>query len=77
MSEHQDAGAVLERFRALTGGYAAPADACNTYRALLDGLARLEADMHRHVHLENEILFPRASAAESALGATADLSALR
>jgi regulator of cell morphogenesis and NO signaling len=53
--------------RGLTGGYTPPDDACTTYRALLDGLADLEADMHRHVHKENNILFPRAGAVEAEL----------
>ncbi|HRQ72996.1 MAG TPA: iron-sulfur cluster repair di-iron protein [Phycisphaerales bacterium] len=57
--EHDDAGRALERMRELTGGYAVPMDACGTYRALLEGLRALEADMHRHVHKENNILFPR------------------
>ena len=59
-SEHDRAGADLETLRKLTDDYVPPANACNTYRAMLDGLAELEADMHRHVHKENSILFPRA-----------------
>lgn len=65
--EHDDAGAALARLRSLTGGYTPPADACNSYHALLDGLADLEADLHLHVHKENNILFPRACDAEAAL----------
>lgn len=65
--EHDDAGAALARLRALTGGYVPPADACNTYRAALAGLAELEADLHQHIHKENNILFPRAHDAEAAL----------
>lgn len=61
--EHADAGGALERFRALTDGYVPPEWACNTFRALYDGLARLERDMHQHVHKENNVLFPRALAA--------------
>ncbi len=57
--EHDDAGRALERMRELTGGFAVPMDACGTYRALLEGLRALESDMHRHVHKENNILFPR------------------
>ena len=65
--EHAAAGAALERLHALTGGYEPPTDACNSYRAMLDGLATLELDLHEHIHEENNILFPRASAlAESA-----------
>jgi regulator of cell morphogenesis and NO signaling len=69
--EHDDAGAALARLRALTAGYTPPADACPTYRAMLDGLAELEADLHLHIHEENNILFPRARAAEEALPAAA------
>jgi regulator of cell morphogenesis and NO signaling len=58
--EHDDAGAALRRLRELTADYEPPADACTTYRVVLDTLARLEADMHQHVHKENNILFPRA-----------------
>jgi regulator of cell morphogenesis and NO signaling len=45
--------------RALTQGYAAPPEACGSWRALYGGLAAFEADLHRHVHLENNVLFPR------------------
>lgn len=65
--EHSQAGHALEIFRRLTDGYAAPPDACNTYRAMLDSLSRLEADMRQHVHLENNVLFPAALAAVRAL----------
>jgi regulator of cell morphogenesis and NO signaling len=68
MLEHQDAGDALAEMRALTDNFTPPADACTTYRAMLDGLAELERDMHQHVHKENNLLFPRASAAEAALG---------
>ena len=60
--EHDVAGALLSELRAITGGYVAPAWACATFRALYDGLSELEAAMHVHVHLENNILFPRALA---------------
>lgn len=68
--EHDDAGAALERLRVLSGDYQPPGDACNTFRALYEGLAALEVDLHRHIHKENNILFPRAAALEAALGAT-------
>ena len=55
-------------FRELTGDYAVPDDACNTYRAMLDGLKQLETDMHQHVHKENSILFPRAIQLEESRG---------
>jgi regulator of cell morphogenesis and NO signaling len=59
-SEHAGAGAALARMRQLTEGYAPPEWACPTFRGLYFGLSQLEADMHLHVHLENNILFPRA-----------------
>jgi len=60
LAEHDDAGAALARLRGLTDGFTPPADACNTYRALFGGLAELEEDLHRHIHLENSVLFPAA-----------------
>jgi len=61
-AEHEDAGAAIARLRMLTDGFTPDADACNTHRALLHGLAHFEVDLHRHVHKENSILFPRALA---------------
>lgn len=58
--EHAQAGQLLEQMRALTDGYTPPDWACNTYRALLDGLAEMETDIHRHIHEENNVLFPKA-----------------
>ncbi len=66
--EHESAGTALARMRSLTGGFVPPEGACNTYRVMLDGLSELEADLHRHIHKENNILFPRASELEAALG---------
>lgn len=62
--EHDYAGECLTKIRRLTDDYRVPADACNTYRVMLESLRELEADMHRHVHKENNILFPRALEAE-------------
>jgi regulator of cell morphogenesis and NO signaling len=56
--EHDEVGAALARMQELTRGYQPPADACNTYRALFAGLGELEEDLHRHIHLENSVLFP-------------------
>ena len=71
-AEHDHAGALLSELRAITDGYVAPEWACQTFRALYHGLADLEAAMHVHVHLENNVLFPRAVAltrvAEGAVG---------
>ena len=60
--EHESAGEALERLRELTNGYEVPEGACNTWRALWHGLADLEGSLHQHIHLENNILFPRALA---------------
>lgn len=65
--EHDSAGRALARLRELTADYTPPADACPTYRAFLQTLAELEVDLHRHIHKENHILFPRAIALESRL----------
>jgi regulator of cell morphogenesis and NO signaling len=62
-SEHDNAGAALVRFKDLTDSYTPPEWACNTLRALYDGLAKLEKNTHQHVHKENNVLFPRALAA--------------
>lgn len=60
MHEHEAAGAMLLRLRELTSDYTVPAEACNTWNALWHGLADLETELHMHIHLENNILFPRA-----------------
>ena len=58
--EHDQAGGALERLGELTDGFTPPDWACNSYRAMIDGLAHIEQDMHQHVHKENNVLFPRA-----------------
>jgi regulator of cell morphogenesis and NO signaling len=60
--EHEEAGDALRRIRELTDDYTVPEGACTTWRALWDGLRELEEDMHQHIHLENNVLFPRALA---------------
>ncbi len=60
MQEHDGAGEGLRSLRALTHDYVAPADACISYRTLYQALQEFEADLHQHIHLENNILFPRA-----------------
>ncbi|HYX69115.1 MAG TPA: hemerythrin domain-containing protein [Terriglobales bacterium] len=60
MTEHDSAGEALRQFRSLSSDYAPPADACVSYRTLYNALAEFEQDLHRHIHLENNILFPRA-----------------
>jgi regulator of cell morphogenesis and NO signaling len=60
LADHEDAGASLAQMSSLSGRYQAPPDACPSYTALYHGLQEFERDLHRHVHLENNILFPRA-----------------
>jgi regulator of cell morphogenesis and NO signaling len=57
--EHDQAAFALRRLREITNDYEVPPRACNTWRALWHGLAALEASLHEHIHLENNILFPR------------------
>lgn len=57
--EHELAGSLMARIRELTNDYDPPADACTTYRIAFQGLKAFETDLHEHVHLENNILFPR------------------
>jgi regulator of cell morphogenesis and NO signaling len=64
--EHDDAGALLRAMRESSNGYLVPADGCLSYRTLYEALAAFEADLHQHIHLENNILFPRAVAMERA-----------
>lgn len=66
-AEHDHAGSALQRIRAITGNFDVPAYACVTYKALMSGLAELEADLHMHIHLENNVLFRRADQLEAAL----------
>ncbi len=65
--EHEHAGDALKRIRELTNDFLPPDWACNTYRAMLDGLKELEGNMHQHVHKENNVLFVKASELESTL----------
>jgi len=60
LADHDDAGELAARIRALSADFHPPEDACSTYRALYQGLEDFERDLHQHVHLENNILFPRA-----------------
>ena len=60
--EHVSVGRLLERLHSLTGGFAPPAGACPTFRALYHGLEDLTTTLKQHVHLENYVLFPRAAA---------------
>jgi regulator of cell morphogenesis and NO signaling len=65
MQEHDGAGEALRAFRSATQDYSLPGDACISYRTLYQALQGFEADLHQHIHKENNILFPRAAAMES------------
>jgi regulator of cell morphogenesis and NO signaling len=64
--EHDSAGSALGAIRKASSDFAAPADACVSYQTLYKALDAFEADLHQHIHLENNILFPRAIAMERA-----------
>lgn len=66
IQDHDDAGSLLKAIRKLTNNYAAPADACPSYAGFYEGLKEFERDLHQHIHLENNILFPRAIQLEEA-----------
>ncbi len=61
-AEHEQVGAAFAALRELADGYRVPEHACNTWRALWAGLDAFEQDLHQHVHLENNVLFPKALA---------------
>ena len=67
MREHDAAGEILQRLRALTDDYRAPADGCVSYRRLFEGLEGLEVDTHFHIQKENNLLFPMVVQREQAL----------
>ena len=70
-AEHDHAGSALQKIRGITRDFEPPDYACVTYRALMSSLAELEADLHMHIHLENNVLFRRADQLEAALFAAA------
>jgi regulator of cell morphogenesis and NO signaling len=60
MVEHDRDGQILKKMRDISGDYVLPEDACPSFGALYHGLVELERDLHRHIHLENNVLFPAA-----------------
>jgi regulator of cell morphogenesis and NO signaling len=58
--EHDAAGSLIAEIRRLSRNFTTPEDACPTFHAFYDGLREFEQDLHQHIHLENNILFPRA-----------------
>ena len=69
MMEHDSAGDLLHRIRELANGYTVPETGCMSYKMLYQAMPEFEADLHQHIPLENNILFPRAIALEAATGA--------
>ena len=69
MAEHDAAGEILRTMREASSDYTTPPDGCISYQTLYSALIALEADLHQHIHLENNILFPRAVEMEQAVRA--------
>ncbi len=65
--EHDNAGELLREMRLVTSDYTVPSDGCTSYRTLLQALKEFEEDLHQHIFLENNILFPRAVEMEAGL----------
>jgi regulator of cell morphogenesis and NO signaling len=65
--EHDEAGLILREMRQLTNDYTLPEGACPSFGALYFGLQELEKDLHRHIHLENNVLFPKVVELEEAV----------
>lgn len=59
MMEHETVGEILKQIRQISGGFSVPEDGCISYETLYKALDALEQDLHQHIHLENNILFPR------------------
>jgi len=66
-SEHEFAGEIFKTIARLSNDYKVPEDACNTFRAFFEKLEEFEQDLHQHIHLENNILFPKAKELEKEL----------
>ena len=66
MHEHDSAGEALRAMRQASAGYTPPRDACISYQTLYEALDDFEKDLHQHIHLENNVLFPRAIEMERA-----------
>jgi regulator of cell morphogenesis and NO signaling len=66
MKDHDASSEHLKHIRVLTGNYTAPPSACTSFKALYQALLEFESDLHHHIHLENNLLFPRAVELEAA-----------
>ena len=60
-SEHEEAGGKMAEIQELSNNFTPPEEACNTFRALYNALEEFQKDLHQHIHLENNILFPKAT----------------
>ena len=69
MKDHDSAGELMRQIRGASNGYKAPGDSCTSYQAAYQSLAEFESDLHLHVHLENNILFPRTAELETVVTA--------
>lgn len=67
MAEHDAVGGMLAELRRVTNDYRLPEDACLSFRALYERLTDIEQDLHQHIHLENNLLFPRAASMEESV----------
>jgi regulator of cell morphogenesis and NO signaling len=65
--EHTSAGDALSQIKKLSNSHTPPEDACNTFKALYSELKEFEEDLHKHIHLENNILFPKSIELEAVL----------
>ncbi len=70
MAEHDAVGDLLRQARSTTNDYSLPEDACLSFRALYERLTDIEQDLHQHIHLENNVLFPRAASMEEGVRPT-------
>ena len=67
LREHDTAGEILRELRAVTSDYTVPPDGCISYQTLYKALENFESDLHQHIHLENNLLFPKALELENTL----------
>ena len=73
-TEHDEAGKLVESINRITNGYFPPEDACATFRVLYEELKEFEKDLHVHIHLENNILFPKSATLEKELNKVDNIS---
>jgi regulator of cell morphogenesis and NO signaling len=68
LTEHDTAGDLLREMRKLSSDYTVPADACVSFKTFYEALEAFEQDLHQHIHLENNLLFPKAIELEEMVG---------